>query len=114
MRKRIAFPRNPRYRDAPRTRGGGDAHAGGACSLPAAAAAAQAAARAPSKAEATFVAEPPEVLFSSYEAGGTYSQTLRLRNVSGVTRGLRLLPPASQYFHASQPRRAHSQWGRFS
>ncbi|GBF91983.1 hypothetical protein Rsub_04707 [Raphidocelis subcapitata] len=103
MRQRIAFSRNPRYRDAPRIRGGaGRARAAAGPGSPLAA-------PPPARgAEAAFAAEPPEVVFSSYEAGGAYSQTLRLRNVSGVTRGLRLLPPASQYFHASLPRRARS------
>jgi hypothetical protein len=33
------------------------------------------------------------------EAGGVYMQKVRIRNVTGVIRTLRLFPPASQYFH---------------
>jgi hypothetical protein len=49
-------------------------------------------------------AEPPEVVFEAYEAGQVLSATVQLRNTGNVTRGLRLLPPASQYFQASLPR----------
>lgn len=51
-----------------------------------------------------IVAEPPEVVFTSYEPGGVHTATLRLRNAGRAACGLRLLPPASQYFHASLPR----------
>lgn len=36
--------------------------------------------------------------------GRVYEKLVRIRNVTAVSRGLRLLPPASQYFHASLPR----------
>jgi hypothetical protein len=44
------------------------------------------------------------VVFGGYEVGHVYTASLRLRNVTRVTRTLRLLPPASQYFHVSLPR----------
>lgn len=33
-----------------------------------------------------------------------YTKKVRIRNVTGVVRTLRVLPPASQYFHMSLPR----------
>lgn len=36
--------------------------------------------------------------------GGVYTQKVRIRNVTSVIRSLRVLPPASQYFHMSLPR----------
>ena len=33
-----------------------------------------------------------------------YEKRMRVRNVTSVVRSLRLLPPASQYFHMSLPR----------
>lgn len=36
--------------------------------------------------------------------GRAYEQVVRVRNVTAVSRSLRIFPPASQYFHASLPR----------
>ncbi len=33
-----------------------------------------------------------------------YEKVIRVRNVTNVLRSLRVLPPASQYFHISLPR----------
>ena len=38
------------------------------------------------------------------EVGSVYTKKVRIRNVTGVVRTLRVLPPASQYFHMSLPR----------
>ncbi|KAG2495146.1 hypothetical protein HYH03_006754 [Edaphochlamys debaryana] len=57
-----------------------------------------------SKPEAVFVVEPAEVTFTEYAVGRTYEQVVRVRNVTAVSRALRVFPPASQYFHASLPR----------
>jgi hypothetical protein len=47
---------------------------------------------------------PPQVVFSDYEVGRVYSCHVKVRNLTQVVRSLRLLPPASQYFHMSLPR----------
>ncbi|GLC49027.1 hypothetical protein PLESTB_000174500 [Pleodorina starrii] len=51
-----------------------------------------------------FVVEPEEVTFTDYAVGRTYEKLVRVRNVTSVCRGLRVFPPASQYFHVSLPR----------
>ncbi|GFR52101.1 hypothetical protein Agub_g14614 [Astrephomene gubernaculifera] len=51
-----------------------------------------------------FVVEPAEVMFTDYAVGRTYEKLVRVRNVTAVCRGLRIFPPASQYFHVSLPR----------
>eukprot|EP00198_Chlamydomonas_reinhardtii_P001982 XP_001691318.1 flagellar associated protein [Chlamydomonas reinhardtii] len=40
----------------------------------------------------------------SAPVGRAYEQVVRVRNVTAVSRSLRIFPPASQYFHASLPR----------
>jgi hypothetical protein len=45
-----------------------------------------------------------QVVFSDYEVGRVYSRLVKVRNLTQVVRSLRLLPPASQYFHMSLPR----------
>ncbi|EFJ49783.1 hypothetical protein VOLCADRAFT_104231 [Volvox carteri f. nagariensis] len=54
--------------------------------------------------DAIFVVEPEEVIFTDYVVGRTYEKVVRVRNVTGVSRALRVFPPASQYFHVSLPR----------
>ncbi|KXZ45748.1 hypothetical protein GPECTOR_51g734 [Gonium pectorale] len=51
-----------------------------------------------------FVVEPELVEFTDYAVGRTYEKLVRVRNVTAVSRGLRVFPPASQYFHVSLPR----------
>ncbi|KAI8476325.1 MAG: hypothetical protein J3K34DRAFT_512165 [Monoraphidium minutum] len=104
MRQRLSFLRNPRYRDAPaspprRAAAGTFGPAGGAGSL-----ARPQPGQMQQQEQQPWHVEPGEVVFGGYVAGGEYSRTLRLRNVGGVARVLRLLPPASQYFHVSLPR----------
>ena len=48
-----------------------------------------------------FVAQPEGVLFSEYSVGGVYEQSLTLRNVSDVSRRIRVLPPATEHFSMS-------------
>ncbi|CAG9467755.1 unnamed protein product [Pedinophyceae sp. YPF-701] len=48
--------------------------------------------------ERTFNVEPAEVLFRVFEPGSVFKTMVELRNVSGVSRRLRILPPTSQYF----------------
>lgn len=110
MRQRLAFMRNPRYRDAPSN------------TSPVRAATTTATAYFDAAGPPTIkgmqmqpkqpppvlimpvVTEPQEVIFGGYQPGMTYTQIVKVRNVSGVMTGIRLLPPASQYFHASLPR----------
>eukprot|EP00941_MAST-03F_sp_MAST-3F-sp1_P004113 g4113.t1 len=49
----------------------------------------------------TFRAEPSEMLFDRYEANGHFSKKLLLKNVSNISRRIRLLPPTSEYFSIS-------------
>jgi len=44
------------------------------------------------------------VLFSSYEPGGLYFQTVQLQNVGNVICSFRLQGPASRYFSISLPK----------
>jgi len=48
--------------------------------------------------EAGVVAEPEELEFREYRPGGVFEAELLLRNVSGVLRRVRVLPPQTQYF----------------
>ncbi|KAG1668832.1 hypothetical protein FOA52_004926 [Chlamydomonas sp. UWO 241] len=57
-----------------------------------------------SRAEQIFVVQPEVVVFTGYEVGKVYTQKVSIRNVTAVIRSLRVLPPASQYFHMSLPR----------
>ena len=45
-----------------------------------------------------FVAQPPEVVFRRYEAGGTYDAVLRVRNATALSRQIRVLPPSTKHF----------------
>lgn len=45
-----------------------------------------------------FKIEPDQIEFHDYELGGMYSMQLRVRNVSGLSRRARFLPPRSKYF----------------
>lgn len=49
-------------------------------------------------ASSPFRAEPAEVLFSNYEAGGVYAVEVTLTNVAEVLRRVILLPPATTLF----------------
>lgn len=101
MRERLQFLRNPRYLDAsPAAAAGGPGPSANRRQSPEKLRQGQAVA-AP---QLPIVAEPEEVVFSGYQPGEASGQVLRLRNVTSVMRGLRLLPPASQYFHVSLPR----------
>lgn len=53
--------------------------------------------------DAFFVAEPNYVMFEQYEAGGEYGMEVSLRNVSTISRRVRIVPPASEFFSASPP-----------
>ncbi|GIM02972.1 hypothetical protein Vretimale_7763, partial [Volvox reticuliferus] len=57
-----------------------------------------------SREDVIFVVEPEEVTFTDYVVGHTYDKLVRVRNVTSVSRALRVFPPASQYFHVSLPR----------
>ncbi|VDL89600.1 unnamed protein product [Schistocephalus solidus] len=48
-----------------------------------------------------FAIEPKDILFDSFEAGGTFEKKLTLRNVSKLTRALRVIPPKSEFFEIS-------------
>ena len=50
-----------------------------------------------------FRAFPSEALFQDYTAHATYSQELELRNVSRLSRTVRVLPPTSSQFSMDQP-----------
>ena len=45
-----------------------------------------------------FVAEPPVVLFSSYEIGDQITLPILFRNISTIQRSLRVIPPGSGFF----------------
>lgn len=49
-----------------------------------------------------FSVSPPELLFEDYESGGIYQQTLTLKNICYVTRRLRILPLATEFFSIHQ------------
>ena len=48
--------------------------------------------------EMAFVCEPEKIQFTDYEVGGEYETTISLRNITPVSRRLRLLPPRSEHF----------------
>ena len=52
----------------------------------------------PLAASSPFRAEPSEVLFTNYEAGGVYAVDITLTNVAEVLRRIILLPPATELF----------------
>jgi hypothetical protein len=127
MRHRASFLRNPRYRDAEprsgtwrrRRSSGGDAAAATdssrAAALPLPEAVAVEGPAGAGQAQTAAVpwlrAQPSKVVFGGYKAGQALTATLQLRNVGAIMRGLRLLPPASQYFHASMLRCAPGRNG---
>ncbi|XP_078460182.1 deleted in lung and esophageal cancer protein 1-like [Lampetra planeri] len=45
-----------------------------------------------------FIANPPVVLFTDFVVGQMYETTVELRNVTSVSRHLRVLPPSTPYF----------------
>jgi hypothetical protein len=45
-----------------------------------------------------FVADPPLVRFNDYEIGGKYQSVINFRNVSAVSRQVRVVPPSSGRF----------------
>jgi hypothetical protein len=96
MRQRLNFLKNPR--NAPPKGGARGAVKGGGGS----AAAAGGGRRLLTASEMAFVVEPPVVEFLDYEVGKAYEMTIDLRNVSPVSRRVRLLPPASQFFSIGQ------------
>lgn len=51
----------------------------------------------------TLEAQPSIITFDRYVAGQTYSASIKLRNVSRVSRRVRVFPLASRFFHASNP-----------
>ena len=76
MREKANFVLNPRY--AASSRGTRDAFAD------------------------IFVLDPPVIQFIEYEEGETYEVKLTIRNRSGLSRRLRVLPAASRYFSISE------------
>ncbi|QDZ19488.1 hypothetical protein A3770_03p20060 [Chloropicon primus] len=50
------------------------------------------------KAPSLFKVEPNNIEFLDYELGGMYLMEIRVRNVSGLSRRARFLPPRSKYF----------------
>ena len=51
--------------------------------------------------EMAFVVEPEKIQFTDYAVGEEYETTVSLRNVTPVSRRLRLLPPRSEHFAIS-------------
>lgn len=51
-----------------------------------------------SKPNVYFSVEPSEVVFRDYEVGGVYEMGLAFRNLSSISRRIRVLPPASRFF----------------
>ena len=103
MRQRLNFLKNPRNlppkggaRAAGKGGGGGGAGSGGAATV--GGGGGVGGRRLLSASEMAFVVEPPIVEFTDYEVGKAYEMTIDLRNVSPVSRRVRLLPPASQFF----------------
>ncbi|XP_040446900.1 deleted in lung and esophageal cancer protein 1 [Falco naumanni] len=45
-----------------------------------------------------FVANPPAVLFSNYEAGQVYEMTIELQNITSTCHHVRLIPPSTSAF----------------
>nr|XP_033787629.1 deleted in lung and esophageal cancer protein 1 isoform X2 [Geotrypetes seraphini] len=45
-----------------------------------------------------FLSNPPLVLFAEYELGQTYEMTIELRNLTSVSRRLRIIPPSTSCF----------------
>ena len=48
--------------------------------------------------EMAFIVEPEKIQFTDYEVGKEYETTVTFRNVTPVSRRLRLLPPRSEHF----------------
>ncbi|XP_054479162.1 deleted in lung and esophageal cancer protein 1 [Anoplopoma fimbria] len=46
----------------------------------------------------TFLANPSEVVFTDYSVGKVYETTLELKNLTSVSRTVRVIPPATPYF----------------
>lgn len=51
-----------------------------------------------SRANVYFSVEPQDVVFRDYEPGQVYEMGLSFRNLSSISRRIRVLPPASRYF----------------
>ncbi|VDN09515.1 unnamed protein product [Dibothriocephalus latus] len=49
-----------------------------------------------------FAVEPKDIIFDSFEAGETFEKKITLRNVSKLTRALRVIPPKSEFFKISE------------
>eukprot|EP00667_Euglena_gracilis_P000172 EG_transcript_172 len=49
-------------------------------------------------------AEPPVLLFTAYRPGGVYEQVIKVRNVSGLSRRCRVMPPRTPFFSVSLER----------
>ncbi|XP_069503787.1 deleted in lung and esophageal cancer protein 1 isoform X2 [Ambystoma mexicanum] len=45
-----------------------------------------------------FLANPPIIFFSEYEVGQVYEMTVELRNLTAVSRYVRIIPPSTPYF----------------
>ena len=56
---------------------------------------------APPEAAPLFVTEPSRVEFQAYDIGVTYAQTINFRNISAVSRHVRVLHPKLAAFHLS-------------
>ncbi|EKX39969.1 hypothetical protein GUITHDRAFT_143127 [Guillardia theta CCMP2712] len=50
---------------------------------------------------AVFVPKPQVVQFTEYEVDKTYELPLKLQNVTGILRRIRIMPPASEHFSVS-------------
>ncbi|PAA82347.1 hypothetical protein BOX15_Mlig031628g2 [Macrostomum lignano] len=48
-----------------------------------------------------FVSNPEKIVFSDYQIGQVYQQSVELRNISCAMRYIRVIPPRSQYFSLS-------------
>jgi hypothetical protein len=48
-----------------------------------------------------FLTEPSVILFNSYDIGQKYSASISFRNISSVSRSLRVIPPSSSHFSLS-------------
>ncbi|XRB18068.1 flagellar associated protein [Pseudoscourfieldia marina] len=59
---------------------------------------------APHPSDGAFAVEPSNVEFNDYEVGGVYEMSVDLRNISFISRRLRLLPPSTNYFSLSLAR----------
>lgn len=72
MKQKLNYTRNPRYVESKK--------------------------RTPKKEKMLFRIEPDNIEFQDYELGGMYSMQVRIRNISGLSRRSRFLPPRSKYF----------------